>query len=221
MATAELALRDGPHQPRPLAQVRALLSNARLQQTLPEAASLTLCCGRWTIGVQELGAIRDLLARQGLPLQRLQSHQPATRVAAASLAITWECPASDAAPVAAAHADTGPPPLRIHQGTLRSGDHLETEGSLLVLGDVNPGAQIEAGGHVLVWGTLRGVAHAGCHGDRQARITALQLRPVQLRIAEAVARGPEDLPVVGVAEQAQLVDGAIVINPATAQWPLG
>ncbi|NDG24356.1 MAG: septum site-determining protein MinC, partial [Synechococcaceae bacterium WBB_10_009] len=42
-----------------------------------------------------------------------------------------------------------------------------------------------------------------------------------LRIAEAVARGPEDLPVVGVAEQAQLVDGAIVINPATAQWPLG
>jgi septum site-determining protein MinC len=74
---------------------------------------------------------------------------------------------------------------------------------------------------VLVWGTLRGVAHAGCHGDRQARITALQLRPVQLRIAEAVARGPEDLPVVGVAEQAQLVDGAIVINPATAQWPLG
>lgn len=156
MATAELALRDGPHQPRPLAQVRALLSNARLQQTLPEAASLTLCCGRWTIGVQELGAIRDLLARQGLPLQRLQSHQPATRVAAASLAITWECPASDAAPAAAAHADTGPPPLRIHQGTLRSGDHLETEGSLLVLGDVNPGAQIEAGGHVLVWGTLRG-----------------------------------------------------------------
>lgn len=222
MATAELALRDGPHQPRPLAQVRALLSNARLQQTLPEAASLTLCCGSWTIGVQELGAIRDLLARQGLRLQRLQSQQPATRVAAASLAITWECPASDAdpAPTAAAHADAGRTPLRIHQGTLRSGDHLESDGSLLVLGDVNPGARVQAGGHVLVWGTLRGVAHAGCHGDRLARITALQLRPVQLRIAEEVARGPEDLPVAGVAEQAQLVDGMIVINPATPQWPL-
>ncbi|NDC34503.1 MAG: septum site-determining protein MinC [Synechococcaceae bacterium WB9_2_112] len=220
MATAELDLRDGPHQPRPLVQVRALLSNARLQQTLPEAASLTLRCGSWTIGVQELSAIRDLLAQHGLPLQRLLSHQPSTCVAAASLAIAWERPGDDPDQGSAAAGECEPRPLRIHQGTLRSGDHLETDGSLLVLGDVNPGARVEAGGHVLVWGTLRGVAHAGCHGDRAARITALQLRPVQLRIAEAVARGPEDLPVAGVAEQAQLVDGVIAINPATAQWPL-
>jgi septum site-determining protein MinC len=110
-------------------------------------------------------------------------------------------------------------PLHLHHGTLRSGDHLEVEGSLLVLGDVNPGARVVAAGHVLVWGTLRGVAHAGSRGDQSARITALQLRPVQLRIADAVARGPEDLPVPGVAEQAEIVGGLIAINPASPAWP--
>ncbi len=57
------------------------------------------------------------------------------------------------------------------------------EGSLLVLGDVNPGARVSAGGDVRVWGRLRGVAHAGSGGDQRARIVALQLRPLQLRIA--------------------------------------
>ena len=107
-----------------------------------------------------------------------------------------------------------------HQGTLRSGDHLQVEGTVLLLGDVNPGARISAGGHVLVWGRLRGIAHAGCHGDNTARIVALQLRPLQLRIATAVARGPEGLPPEGLAEEARIVDGAIQIDPAQPSWPL-
>jgi septum site-determining protein MinC len=49
---------------------------------------------------------------------------------------------------------------------------------------------------------------------------ALQLRPLQLRIAAAVARGPEELPPAGQAEEARLVDGAIRIDPATPSWPL-
>jgi septum site-determining protein MinC len=108
----------------------------------------------------------------------------------------------------------------VHQGTVRSGDHLEAEGSLLVLGDVNPGARISAVGHVLVWGRLRGMAHAGCQGDRRARIVALQLRPLQLRIADAVARGPEELPPAGLAEQAVLLDGEIQLEAAPPAWPL-
>jgi septum site-determining protein MinC len=110
--------------------------------------------------------------------------------------------------------------LSIHRGTLRSGDHLQVKGPLLVLGDVNPGARVSAGGDVRVWGRLRGVAHAGCHGDRSARIVALQLRPLQLRIAEAVARGPEDLPPAGFCEEAVLLDGTIAIRPAEPSWPL-
>jgi len=110
--------------------------------------------------------------------------------------------------------------LVVHQGTLRSGDHLQVEGTVLLLGDVNPGARISAGGHVLVWGRLRGIAHAGCHGDNTARIVALQLRPLQLRIATAVARGPEGLPPEGLAEEARIVNGAIQIDPAQPSWPL-
>lgn len=91
---------------------------------------------------------------------------------------------------------------------------------MLVLGDVNPGARVSAGGHVLVWGRLRGIAHAGSGGDASARIVALQLRPLQLRIADAVARGPEDSPPPGMVEQASLVDGMIRLDPAPPIWPL-
>lgn len=216
---AELVLREGLDQPRPLAQIEALLADGRLQQNLPAAGALRLISGSWLIGVQELQSIAQALAKADLELVELVSAEPRTRVAAAALGLAWQVPACDAPAPASANGGmaTG---LRIHQGTLRSGDHLESEGSLLVLGDVNPGARITAAGHVLVWGTLRGVAHAGSQGDTGARITALQLRPLQLRIADAVARGPEELPVSGFAEQAELIDGLIAINPASPQWPL-
>ncbi|MEY3964182.1 MAG: putative septum site-determining protein MinC, partial [Cyanobacteriota bacterium] len=68
---------------------------------------------------------------------------------------------------------------------------------------------------------LRGSAHAGCRGDAQARIVALQLRPLQLRIADAVARGPDEAPPAGLAEQAVLSDGAIRLEAASPVWPLG
>jgi septum site-determining protein MinC len=113
------------------------------------------------------------------------------------------------------------PVLSIHQGTLRSGDHRHAAGSLLVLGDVNPGAQISAVGHVMVWGRLRGTAHAGRSGDRAARIVALHLHPLQLRIADQVARGPVEAPPAGLAEKAHLVDGRIHIDPADPFWPPG
>jgi septum site-determining protein MinC len=106
------------------------------------------------------------------------------------------------------------PALLIHRATLRSGDHLKARHHVLLIGDVNPGAQISAGGNVLIWGRLRGFAHAGVEGDLNARITALQLRPLQLRIADLVARGPEEKPQPGLAEEARIVDGVISIEPA-------
>jgi septum site-determining protein MinC len=64
------------------------------------------------------------------------------------------------------------------------------------------------------------VAHAGCRGDRAARIVALRLQPLQLRIADAVARGPEESPPAGLAEQAHLEGKEIRIDPASPHWPL-
>ena len=186
---------------------------------------LVLATGDWPLTVADLRELEPLLLRRGLRLVRVEAPAPEALVAAASLGVVTELQRPGDRAGAAAHeptAPTGPQGLglTIHQGTLRSGDHLQVEGSVLLLGDVNPGARISAAGDVRVWGRLRGVAHAGCQGNHQARIVAMQLRPLQLRIAEAVARGPEDLPPRGYAEQALLVDGAIAIEPAEPIWGL-
>jgi septum site-determining protein MinC len=79
---------------------------------------------------------------------------------------------------------------------------------------------VSAAGDVLVWGRLRGVAHAGCLGNSEAKIVALQLRPLQLRIADCVARGPDEQPQPGFAEQARIVNGEIVIEAAQPLPPI-
>ena len=101
-----------------------------------------------------------------------------------------------------------------HQGTVRSGEYLEIPGDLLILGDVNPGAIVSAEENIIIWGRLLGIAHAGRKGNSQATISALQLRPVQIRIANKVARGPKEKPQLGLAEQAKIdSNGKIIIFP--------
>lgn len=192
---------------------RALQQAALLNHgTLP--ATVVLASGAWRLDVRALRAVAEGLAGHGVALVGLTSRDPQSRVAAAALGIPCSAPLPDVTMAAPARR------LTLHQGTLRAGDHLNVEGSLLVLGDVNPGARVSAGGHVLVWGRLRGSAHAGCRGDSGASIVALQLRPLQLRIAAAVARGPDELPPAGLAEQALLINGAIQLRPAPPIWPL-
>jgi septum site-determining protein MinC len=74
-----------------------------------------------------------------------------------------------------------------HRGTLRGGQVLQQLGSLVVVGDVNPGAELVATGDIVVFGALRGTAHAGAQGDPAARVFALELAPTQLRIATLIA----------------------------------
>jgi septum site-determining protein MinC len=193
-----------------LEEVRQALADQETGGAL--RGELTLLAGDWPLPLPELRAVQALLAPLGLALSRVCSDLPDTRVAAAALGLIAEAPAPvGAAPPGGAGGEAG---LQVHRGTLRSGEHLHGEGSLLLLGDLNPGARISAVGDILVWGRLRGVAHAGCQGDEAARIVALQLRPLQLRIAGAVARGPQERPAPGLAEQARLVDGVIRIDPA-------
>ncbi|NJR73177.1 MAG: septum site-determining protein MinC [Scytonema sp. CRU_2_7] len=78
--------------------------------------------------------------------------------------------------------------------TLRSGEEIRHPGHVILLGDLNPGGILIADGDILVWGRLRGIAHAGAVGDRDCLIMALQMEPTQLRIADAVARAPEKSP---------------------------
>lgn len=79
------------------------------------------------------------------------------------------------------------PSTLYHTGTLRGGQSLHHVGNIIIVGDVNPGAEVIATGDILVFGSLRGVAHAGAQGDASARVHALDLAPTQLRIATFIA----------------------------------
>ena len=102
--------------------------------------------------------------------------------------------------------------------TLRSGQSLHHPGHVVVIGDVNPGAEIVAGGDVVVWGRLRGIVHAGASGDDSAVVCALALAPMQLRISRHIARSPgselDQKHLNGIAPEVAFVqDDQIVVEP--------
>ena len=80
---------------------------------------------------------------------------------------------------------------QFYKGTLRSGQQLEIDNSIIIIGDVNPGAKIVSKGNIIVIGTLKGTAYAGAGGNENAFIIALNMQPGQLRIADVIARAPD------------------------------
>ena len=82
--------------------------------------------------------------------------------------------------------DVGTSETTFHKGSLRSGQRLEVEGSLVVIGDVNSGAEVIAGDNIAIIGTLRGLAHAGAKGNKEAIVAASVLDAVQIRISNIV-----------------------------------
>jgi septum site-determining protein MinC len=74
---------------------------------------------------------------------------------------------------------------------IRSGQVLEVPGDLLLVGDVNPGGTVIAGGNIFIMGTLKGMAHAGCFGNNEAVIAASSMKPSQLRISDCLNRAPD------------------------------
>ena len=96
--------------------------------------------------------------------------------------------------------------------TVRSGQAIHHSSNVVVLGDVNPGAEIVAGGDIIVWGVLRGMVHAGYPDNEQALVCSLHLAPVQLRIAHLLSRPPEGLEVQPRPEVASIRQGQIVVE---------
>lgn len=100
--------------------------------------------------------------------------------------------------------------------TIRSGRSVYYDGDIVIVGDVNAGAEVVAGGSVIVWGRLRGLVHAGAMGDTEAMICALELTPTQLRIAGEIAVDPDNGRLHdGTPEQVSIRNGQIVAEP----WP--
>lgn len=88
--------------------------------------------------------------------------------------------------------DTVVSETKFHKGSLRSGQKIEVEGSIVIIGDVNSGAEVIAGDNIVVLGNLRGLAHAGAKGNKDAIIAASALDVVQLRISNIVREIDKD-----------------------------
>lgn len=157
-------------------------------------ARVALQIGARELNASQLGQLRDDLSDQAVALWAVLSESELTQRTAADLGLEIKLDQGTSEEEQAFEPfDTELPGEQavLVERTLRSGHSIRHPGHVIVMGDVNPGAEIIAGGHVLVWGKLRGTVHAGAAGDHEATVCALDLAPTQLRIANQISISPK------------------------------
>jgi septum site-determining protein MinC len=177
-----------------------------------KGAKLALDVGDQELHVSEMTDLRNELSERGIMLWAVLSKSSITENTAQILGLATRLSKIRPDTSAPIHSTTAEDSALWVKRTVRSGVRLENEGNVVVLGDVNPGAEIVAGGSVIVWGRLRGVVHAGAKGDAEAVVCALDLSPTQLRIAAEIATTPERRS-QSYPEMARLKDGHLIAEP--------
>ncbi len=214
-----VTLGNGPY-PEVLAQLHVELADKR---DFLQGSRIALEVGERPLQREQLAEIQQVFAQNRLLLWTVLSNKETTKTAARELELGTRLPGShtdldgNALNQAATHSSahrteatlTG---ALVLKETLRSGRSVYHEGAVIVLGDVNAGAEVIAAGDVLVWGRLRGLVHAGALGDDTAVICALDLNPTQLRIADQIAIPPETRGRKPEPEQAAIRGGRIVAD---------
>ncbi|MEZ4664427.1 MAG: septum site-determining protein MinC [Caldilineaceae bacterium] len=152
---------------------------------------VTLNVGMRPLQESELQQVRQLLERFGMTLGLVRSSSEQTCQAALAQGLAANLDAADGIQAQAALTNHDSLTHFVYRGNLRSGQILKRAETVLVLGDVNPGAQVISDGDILIWGRLRGIAHAGCAGDANSISSALSMEPTHLRIAGLIAVLPE------------------------------
>lgn len=183
-----ITLGDGPW-----AEIhQALLEHLDQQGGFLKGGKLALEVGSRVLKAVELSQLRNEISDREISLWAVISDSPTTESTAQTLGLATRL--SKPRPEVFTH----PQPVQpsgenaiVVQRTLRSGAKVQSDGHVVVIGDVNPGAEIVASGNIIVWGRLRGVAHAGAGGNENALVCALDLSPIQLRIAGKIAVTPQ------------------------------
>ncbi len=156
-------------------------------------ARLAIDVGEQVLHVAEMSTLRDELSEREVSLWAVVSESPKTVQTAQLLGLATRV--SKQRPEVHKHADvqtkTSSTGALWVERTLRSGTRVEFEGHVVVMGDVNPGAEIVAGGDVLVWGRLRGAVHAGASPNPGASVSALDMKPTRLQIASEIGNLPK------------------------------
>ncbi|MCC6260271.1 MAG: septum site-determining protein MinC [Anaerolineales bacterium] len=167
-------------------QRQALLAQIDEKPAFFQGARLALDIGSQILKVNDLVDLRDLLSERNVSLWAVISESVVTEQTAQLLGLATRI--SKPRPEERKQApEVNEETALFVNKTLRSGTRIEFPGNVVVVGDVNPGAEIIADGNVIVWGRVRGMIHAGCKGNRSATICALDLSATQLRIADEVS----------------------------------
>jgi septum site-determining protein MinC len=179
---------------------QALYAEIDRQGEFLKGAKLILDVEGHEINAASMGRLRDQLVDQGLSLWGVLSRSALTEQSAQAMGLATRIHAAEPEPEiledeeveeASTEIRTDADAIMVKK-TLRSGSRIAHAGHVTVIGDVNPGAEIIAGGNVVVWGRLRGLVHAGAEGDESAFVCAMDLAPTQLRIATHIAIPPAE-----------------------------
>lgn len=162
----------------------ALLATIEERSGFLKGARVALDVGHHVLHVRELSSLRDRLSDKGITVWSVLSGSPVTEQTAQVLGLATRI-STPKADRSIRTLDTNLPgeAAVLVQRTLRSGFKISYSGHVMVIGDVNPGAEIYAGGSVVIWGRLKGMVHAGMEGDEKAVVCALEMDPTTLRIA--------------------------------------
>ncbi len=190
--------------------LQGIIEHIRERVSFFKGAKVAVDVGARQMTVSEISSLRDQLSDFNIILWALYTTDDHTRDSARNLGLETKLPqqSSEAKSIPFDTQLSGDDAIFVRR-TLRSGYRVVHHGHVVLVGDLNPGAEIIAGGSVIVWGRLRGVVHAGAEGDEDAIICALDLSPTQIRIASVVSVAPgkkgKPQPEVVSIQQGQLI----------------
>lgn len=202
-----LRLDDAATWPELLAQLEHQLAQ---NQSFFHGARLTLEVGDRPLSESQLAEMLGLMQQHGVAAEALSAGDREARTAARNVGLTARPPSRATPPPPALAANEGEAMLLTR--TVRSGQVLRHSGHITLIGDVNPGGELIAGGSVVVWGRLRGFVHAGALGNPEALVCAVELYPTQLRIADQIAITPKGVS-PHIPEVARIEGGQIIVEP--------
>jgi septum site-determining protein MinC len=194
-----------------------LISRVDAQPSFFQGARLALDVASQVLHVNELVDLLDQLSERGISLWAVLSESPTTEQTSQLLGLATRI--SKPRPQESVDYgvdDLGKGTALFLNQTLRSGTRIEFAGHVVVLGDVNPGAEIVAEGNIMIWGRLRGMVHAGSDGDEETVICALEFSPMQLRIADDILDVKES-PAGSSPQSARIENGKLIIK----NWETG
>lgn len=206
---------------------RTIINELATQLNRPQVRSffrgarVLLETGGRAVDVVQLEELVALLSQHEMSLVSVMGERHAQEafeqvraaIPAPAVVVKEESPPPPSQPIAPEMPVDGARAMLIHR-TVRSGQKYRYTGTIFVIGDVNPGAELIADGDVMVWGKLRGVVHAGANGNEEAIVGALVLAPTQLRIGSRIARAPNEKRLLhSAAEIARVRNGQIVVEP--------